>query len=213
MSRSAPGETEFVQLVLERPLAAAAGDRFVLRDTSSSRTVGGGTFIDLRAPERRRRTPGRRAELVALAARDPAVAIDQVLAGTDWVALDGFAAIAALGADAVAAIVASLSLVVFALADGRVAMRPATWEALAENIGQTLDSFHAERPDLPGIGLEQLRKVEKPALPVPLFMAVLRRLIEARRGRTRPHLGTTPTSRGAFLQRGRAHLGADPAAP
>src|SRR5262245_22792163 len=37
-----PGETEYVQLVLERPVAAAAGDRFVIRDTSSSRTVGGG---------------------------------------------------------------------------------------------------------------------------------------------------------------------------
>ena len=52
-----PGDTGLVQLVLERPLAAACGDRFVLRDTSSSRTVGGGTFIDLRAPERRRRAP------------------------------------------------------------------------------------------------------------------------------------------------------------
>ncbi|MGB9027656.1 MAG: selenocysteine-specific translation elongation factor, partial [Rhodomicrobium sp.] len=40
-----PGDTALVQLVLDRPLAAAAGDRFVLRDTSSSRTVGGGTFI------------------------------------------------------------------------------------------------------------------------------------------------------------------------
>ena len=62
-----PGETEYVQLVLERPLAAAAGDRFVVRDTSSSRTVGGGVLIDLRAPERRRRTPERRAEIEALA--------------------------------------------------------------------------------------------------------------------------------------------------
>ena len=173
------GETEFIQLVLERPLAAAAGDRFVLRDTSSSRTVGGGALIDLRAPERRRRTPGRRAELVALSAKDPAVAIDQVLAGTDWIDLDGFARDRGLGDDAMAAIVTSMSLVVFALPEGRVAMRPQTWGRLAENIGQALDAFHAERPDLPGIGLEQLRKTEKPALPVPLFMAVLRRLIEA----------------------------------
>lgn len=173
------GETEFIQLVLERPLAAAAGDRFVLRDTSSSRTVGGGTFIDLRAPERRRRTPARRAELVALSARDPAVAIGQVLAGTDWIALDAFARDRGLGEEAVAAIVSSMSLVVFALPDGRVAMRPQTWKDLGEDIGQTLDAFHAERPDLPGIGLEQLRKAEQPALPVRLFMAVLRRLIEA----------------------------------
>jgi selenocysteine-specific translation elongation factor len=35
--------------LLERPIAAAAGDR-VLRDTSAQRTNGGGRFIDLNAP-------------------------------------------------------------------------------------------------------------------------------------------------------------------
>jgi selenocysteine-specific elongation factor len=176
----AAGKTEFVQLVLERPLAAAAGDRFVLRDTSSSRTVGGGTFIDLRAPERRRRTPERRAELVARSARDPAAAVAQLLSGsTDWIDLAAFARDHALGTDAMEQIASSLALIMFHLADGRVAMRPSVWERVRDKIGQTLDAFHAERPDLPGIGLEQLRKGERPALPVPLFMAVLRRLMEA----------------------------------
>jgi len=36
-------------------LAAAVGDRFVLRDTSGQQTLGGGRFLDLRAPARRRR--------------------------------------------------------------------------------------------------------------------------------------------------------------
>jgi selenocysteine-specific elongation factor len=176
----APGETELVQLVLERPIAAAAGDRFVLRDTSSSRTVGGGAFIDLRAPERRRRTPERRAELAALSARDPAEAIDLLLSGsTEWIDLTAFARDRALAPDAVDKIASTLSLAMFSLADDRIAMRSATWDRLRDKIGQTLDTFHAERPDLPGIGLEQLRKSDKPALPVPLFMAVLRRLMEA----------------------------------
>ena len=48
-----------MQLVLEQPIAAAAGDRFVLRDTSAQRTIGGGRFLDLRAPARKRRTPER----------------------------------------------------------------------------------------------------------------------------------------------------------
>ena len=38
------GETGRVQLVLERPVAAAIGDRYVLRDTSGLRTIGGGVF-------------------------------------------------------------------------------------------------------------------------------------------------------------------------
>src|SRR5262249_22694820 len=90
-----------------------------------------------------------------------------------------FARARALAADAVEKIASALSLVVFALADDRIAMLSATWQRLRDKIGLTLDAFHAERPDLPGIGLEQLRKTDKPALPVPLFMPALRRLTEA----------------------------------
>ncbi|TGN38123.1 selenocysteine-specific translation elongation factor, partial [Paracoccus liaowanqingii] len=46
----APGEAGPVQIVLDRPIAAAIGDRFILRDVSASRTIGGGRFLDLRPP-------------------------------------------------------------------------------------------------------------------------------------------------------------------
>src|SRR5262245_29521723 len=66
-----PGGEKRVQLVLEMPIAAAAGDRFVLRDVSAQRTIGGGRFLDLRAPARKRRTPARLAQLDALALTGP----------------------------------------------------------------------------------------------------------------------------------------------
>ena len=56
--RIAPGAAGLVRLVLEAPIAALAGDRVVLRDTSAGRTLGGGVLLDLRAPERRRRDAG-----------------------------------------------------------------------------------------------------------------------------------------------------------
>ena len=40
-----PGSEAFVQLVLERTVAAAVGDRFVLRHPSGQRTIGGGRFL------------------------------------------------------------------------------------------------------------------------------------------------------------------------
>ena len=61
----APGGTGFVQLVLDAPVAAAALDRFVLRDVSARRTIGGGRLLDLRAPARKRRAPERLALLAA----------------------------------------------------------------------------------------------------------------------------------------------------
>jgi selenocysteine-specific elongation factor len=43
----APGAEGWVQLYLERPLAAAVHDRFVLRVASPAQTVAGGTFVDV----------------------------------------------------------------------------------------------------------------------------------------------------------------------
>src|SRR5215475_4739027 len=177
-----PGETEYIQLVLERPLAAAVGDRFVIRDTSSSRTIGGGAFVDLRAPERRRRTPDRRAVLDALLYTEAAEALSAALAGSSrCIDLDVFFRDRVIGPAAAASIQARLNLVVFSAGKSHVAMLPGTWEMLDASIGETVDTFHKERPDQPGIGLEQLRRCGKPMLPGPIFIAAIRKLAEAGR--------------------------------
>jgi selenocysteine-specific elongation factor len=176
----APGDTTYVQLVLERPLAAAVGDRFVVRDTSSSRTVGGGTLIDLRAPERRRRTPERHAEIAALARPDPAEALSHALRGPlGWLDLDAFCRDRALGASAAARLISDLALITVQAKGREMVALAATWERLRGHVGSTLDALHSERPDLPGIGIEQLRVGQKPALPAPLFLSALRTLAEA----------------------------------
>lgn len=66
-----PGAAAHVQLVLDQPIAAGVHDRFVVRDVSAQRTIGGGKFIDLRAPSRKRRTPERQAQREALKIDDP----------------------------------------------------------------------------------------------------------------------------------------------
>jgi selenocysteine-specific elongation factor len=172
-----PGETDYVQLVFERPIAAAAGDRFVVRDTSSRRTIGGGVFIDLRAPERRRRTPERRAQIAAMAEKEPGDSIARLLSGpAAWLDIDAFSRDRALGGEAVRHVISDLSLVTFALGTGCVAMLPQTWDRLRTTLGNALDAFHVARPDLPGIGIEQLRKDRKPLLSASLFLAALRKL-------------------------------------
>src|SRR5438093_8854788 len=53
-----PGGSALAQLRLERPTAAARGDRFVIRSYSPSRTVGGGAVTEPAAAKRRRHAPG-----------------------------------------------------------------------------------------------------------------------------------------------------------
>src|SRR5690606_5612707 len=75
-----PGEQGLVQLVLEHPVAATVGDDFILRDTSASRTIGGGRFLDLRPPARKRSTPERLAWLEASRILQPEAALSALVA-------------------------------------------------------------------------------------------------------------------------------------
>ena len=80
----APGESGRLQLVLDEPIAAAVGDCFVFRDTSGSRTMGGGRFIDLAPPRRRRKKPRRLEQLDAMALADPAQSLAARLDRWPW---------------------------------------------------------------------------------------------------------------------------------
>ncbi|RAI41828.1 selenocysteine-specific translation elongation factor [Rhodoplanes roseus] len=173
----APGTQGRVQLVLETPIAAAAGDRFVLRDVSASRTIGGGRFLDLRAPARKRRTPERLAQLDALALDDPGDALAGLLARPPYhVELSGFARDHALADDAMARLVATLGVVRVADKDLSIGLAAPAWERLTRDIVGRLDAFHHENPDLPGLGLERLRLQVEPRLPAPAFRSVLQGL-------------------------------------
>jgi selenocysteine-specific elongation factor len=171
----APGTDGLIQLVLDEPLAATALDRFVLRDASASRTIGGGRFLDLRAPERRRRSPERLAQLAALRLPDPAEALRGLLSTPPHYAdLAGFVRDRALGSDAEGELTRRLGLVRV----GPLAMLPRHWQALAQAVSERLAAFHAENPDLPGLGLERLRFAVAPRWPAPLFRRALTRLAE-----------------------------------
>ena len=176
-----PGETEFAQLVLDRPIAAVCGDRFVVRDTTSSRTLGGGTILDLRAPERRHRTAERRIILQALAHPDAAEALAAVLSGPcGWIEPAAFMRDRGLSAAASEALVAQLDLVSIPVASGQpVVMLRSAWNTFSGAICSALDTFHTCHPDLPGIGLEKLRLQITPRLPVPIFGGLAQRLARA----------------------------------
>lgn len=165
----APGATGLVQLVLDRPLAAAHGDRFILRDVSASRTIGGGRFLDLRAPARKRRTPERLAQLDAAQQDDPAAALaaQAALAPVD---LPSFARDRALTDPARDAARAAAGVVMI----GALALSPAQRAGLTEGLAAALADFHAANPDLPGLGRERARLALSPRLPKDAFLTLLR---------------------------------------
>ena len=172
----APGTESLVQLVLERPVAAAAGDRFVLRDTTAQRTIAGGRFLDLHAPARKRRTPERLAQLDAHMLTDADAALAALLGRAPWYAdLDVFARDRALAASEVDVMVARGGVIRISRTLG---LSPVVWLRLKRALAAALEVFHADNPDLPGMGLERLRMQLEPRLPAPDFSMMLQWLAQ-----------------------------------
>jgi selenocysteine-specific elongation factor len=175
-----PGSQARVQLVLETPIAAAAGDRFVLRDVSAQRTIGGGRLLDLRAPARKRRTPARLAQLDALAIEDGEQALARLLdCEPGYVDLGAFARDRALGPAQWAAAVERLAVIRIPAKDAVIGLGAATWLRFKRALAARLAEFHAANPDLAGIGLERLRLQSEPRLPAPTFIAALHGMAQA----------------------------------
>ncbi len=163
-----PGGSGPVQVVLDRPIAAAIHDRFILRDVSASRTIGGGRFMDLRAPARKRRTPDRLALIAAARHEDPARALAAMLTAAP-VDLPAFARDRSLSQAALPAVIRAAG----AATVGDLAVSAEGLDSLQRQLTATLTQFHDDNPDLPGLGRERLRLTLHPRLPKDAFLAFL----------------------------------------
>lgn len=171
-----PGEVGMVQLVLDRPIAAAALDRFVIRDASARRTIGGGRLIDLRAPARRRRTAVRVAQRHAHEVTEPVAAFRALLETSPYAwDLTAFARDRALSPAVTEGLVRELQPVLLERADMCLALSGACWQKLSMALIDTVTEFHRENPDQQGIACERLRASLEPRLPARAFAAALER--------------------------------------
>ena len=169
-----PGEEALVQLVPDRPIPAASGDRFVIRDTSALRTVGGGVLIDLRAPARRRRTPERLARIAAQEGRDDARVLAALLdLPPGHLDPDAFARDRAISRTRMDRLLAQSGAVVIEAGRARLAIAPGRVEALMRRAEEVLAAFHAANPHFVGMGLERLRASCDPLLLAPAFRHLL----------------------------------------
>jgi selenocysteine-specific elongation factor len=174
--RLLPGDSAQVQLVLDRPVAAAVPDPFVLRDVSGKRTLGGGRFLDLRPPSRRRRTRERALQRAAFAMADP-VAVFEALLSTPPFAWDltAFARDRALSKGMIEQLVSALRPVLLDAGSCRIALSAERWQHFHSSLVAKLAAFHVEHPDTQGIGRDRLRLSLEPALSAAAFDAALAR--------------------------------------
>lgn len=175
----APGEQGRVQIVFERPIAAAVGDRFVIRDAAGSRTMGGGRFLDLRPPQRRRRQPRRLAQLDAMAIADPAISLSAQLSNWPWqVDCDRFTRDLALSAEATAALLSAVPHEAMQADGSTFLFGKEAWEELSRSAVGEVGAFHKRYPQLLGPNFKRLVETLSPRLAAKAAAAFLNGMVE-----------------------------------
>ncbi|NJD34554.1 MAG: selenocysteine-specific translation elongation factor [Betaproteobacteria bacterium] len=176
------GDTALAEILLDRETLAVRGDRFVLRDASARRSIGGGRVLDCFPPTRHKRSPARLALLAALRDDDPAASLkllaEQSLAGVD---LGRFAANWDLAADAAATLWQTAGLRVVAAGAQQLGFAAGCWQALGERLLAALAAEHERAPDMIGVERERLRRLTLPTLERAAFDALVAELLAAGR--------------------------------
>jgi selenocysteine-specific elongation factor len=165
----APGERGVARLVLETPMVARGGDRFVLRSFSPVTTIGGGVVLDPFAPPRTRLRRRRLAVEQGPAARLGVLAVEAGLMG---LATDSLAVRLGVSPARVTAIIAEARETVLTSAETVVDRQAVVAEA--SRLAEVVRRYHEEHPLDPGMSLQALRAaVGTPAPPSAVTDAVL----------------------------------------
>ena len=158
------GGQAWVQFDLDRPIGALRGDRFIIRDQSAQRTLGGGQVVDPFPPPTRRHRSQLIQALKALEAPTPAAALSALLALESPYGVErrlfaqawNLVPAALQEAEQAAAAQTPLATV----GDGSTALwfAQAQLQRYQERITEALGAHHRRNPDSPGLSQEQLSR-------------------------------------------------------
>ncbi|MGC8838942.1 MAG: selenocysteine-specific translation elongation factor [Anaerolineae bacterium] len=187
-----PGESGWVQLRLQKPMALVRGDRFILRRPSPSETIGGGLVVQPHPPRMHRRfQPEVLASLEVLLRGSPEdlllQAADQAgpLPARDLVERSGLGEEAAL--QALEALLSDGRLLVLGsgegtppparevVAGGKTLVSRSAWTALLERLREALAQYHRQYPLRQGMPREELKS--RLGLPGRTFQEVVDRAV------------------------------------
>ena len=171
----APGEAALAQLVLQQPVQLWWGERLVLRDASATRTVAGGSVLEVQGLARYRQTPQRLAYLHSQRQADPSQRLLGALAHAP------FGLHAADGLRNAGWLTWPFDL---AALPGVVYAPRQQWLVAAEQLNKSeqavlamLQDFHARLPEDMGPDTRRARRLAAPRMPEVLWEQLLEHLI------------------------------------
>jgi selenocysteine-specific elongation factor len=180
-----PGGDALVQFDLDRPIGALRGDRFIIRDQSALRTLGGGQVVDPFPPPTRRH----RAQLVqalrAMEAPTASAALQGLLAlGSPYgIERRSFALAWNLTPEALVSVEQTVAQAVplDTVGEGQAELwfTRAQLQQYQERITEALGAHHRRTPDSPGLSQEQLSRQVRDKPTATVFTLLVAQLVRA----------------------------------
>ena len=158
----APGVSALAQIILDAPVGGVFGDRFVIRDQSALRTMGGGTIIDPFPPQRGARTPERLNLLSAMDEADPTAALTALLnASTNGTDLNHFCRARNLTVKETGPLYAAAGVVEVASGPAKFGLSADNWDKLQSEVLEHLAEYQRTHQDSPGATAHELMRLFK----------------------------------------------------
>ena len=157
-----PGESAFAQLRLARPVLLLHGDPFVLRTSSPSTTVGGGTILDPSPPSRRRRSIEALELLESMSLGDESEMVERListslLSGISFQELTRRTGLSLKRLDAALSLQLTSGKVVQVVREPRVFLSRQSFLCLCQTLLSELEEYLANNPLKDGISKEELK--------------------------------------------------------
>jgi selenocysteine-specific elongation factor len=155
----APKSRGLVQLVLDEPVVALSGDRFVVRDQTNVRTLGGGVVLNPLGRRIRKPVEVYRKNLEALAARSGAESVEALLNLQEALALtpSRISQLMNLPTADIDAVLKDTRFVKLSMGDEEGYTTANKWAELKAFALAALTRYHAAEPLSPGLEMEALR--------------------------------------------------------
>ena len=174
-----PKESCYCQISLVEPLLTLRRDRFIIRDETARRTLGGGVVLDPWAKKHKRKESGLPEALALLRAGEPASLVEHLIDTGDEAALPiaPIYQFLNLREEEVRLLLSRIDGVRAVGLEGETVYTTARkWQRLTEALLAQLRDFHAGHPLAPGMEMEAARDKLPGAVPARFFRALVERL-------------------------------------